>query len=112
WAKTLGEEFAKVGGASRLGLLVVDEKSRWPGASGGRRVRPYAAGEVASALQLRLVESLPWDSAVADTYTYGASAPRKFEASALYRSYLSTAQAISSLLTTNRDALNVTGGQA
>ena len=31
WAKTLREQFAAVGGLSRLGLLLVDEDRRWSG---------------------------------------------------------------------------------
>ena len=53
WAKALRDQFATVGGLSRLGALLVDEDGRWPTVpTVVPRVRPYTARQIAKALQI------------------------------------------------------------
>lgn len=110
WAKTLRGQFAAVGGASRLGVLLVDEARRWPSGPIGARVRPYPARHVAKALQLPVIASVDFEPEVAEVYSHGARAPRKVEASGLLRGYRASAAAIQTILDANKAALGPTSG--
>ena len=106
WAKTLRDQFAAVGGLSRLGLLLVDEDRRWPTLPAGvPRVRPYPPRQIAKALQIPVVASVDWDPEAAEVYSHGARKPRKFESSDLVRSYRTGASLIHSVLASNQAAL-------
>ncbi|MFC7360177.1 hypothetical protein [Nocardioides astragali] len=106
WAKMLRDQFAAVGGLSRLGLLLVDEDRRWPAMpTGVPRVRPYTPRHIAKALQISVAASVGWDPEAAEVYSHGARKPRKFESSDLVRSYRTGASLIHSVLTSNQAAL-------
>jgi len=117
WAKALRDQFATVGGLSRLGALLIDEAGRWPTvptvpavSTVVPRVRPYTARQIAKALQIPVVASVDWDPDVAEVYSHGARKPRKFESSGLLRSYRAGAASIHSILAANRAALTPTRG--
>lgn len=111
WAKTLRDQFATVGGLPRLGVMLVDEDGRWPAVpSVVPRVRPYTARQIAKALQTPVVGSVDWDPQAAEVYSHGARRPRRFESSALLRSYRAGAASIASLLVANQAALAPTIG--
>ncbi len=105
WANSLSDQFAAVGGPSRLGLLLVDEGRRWPAIPTGARVRPYSARDLAKALQIPVVASIDWEPEVAEVYSHGARKPRNFESSDLMRSYRTATSLIQSVLTSNHAAL-------
>ena len=110
----LRDQFAAVGGLSRLGLLLVDEDRRWAATpTGVPRVRPYTPRHIAKALQISVAASVGWDPEAAEVYSHGARKPRKFESSGLLRSYRAGAASIHSILATNQAALAPTiGGRA
>ncbi|WP_460796752.1 hypothetical protein [Nocardioides pacificus] len=114
WAKTLRDQFAAVGGLSRLGVLLIDEDRRWPAAPRGvARVRPYTAHHIAKALQIPVTASVDWGLEAAEVYSHGARKPRKFESCELVRSYRTAASVIQSTLTANQAALaHPIGGRA
>jgi hypothetical protein len=106
WAKTLRDQFAAVGGLSRLGLLLVDEHRRWPTLpTGVARVRPYPPRHVAKALQISVAVSVDWEPETAEVYSHGARKPRKFASSDLVRSYRTGASLLQSVLASNQAAL-------
>ncbi|MER7070667.1 hypothetical protein [Terrabacter sp. NPDC000476] len=90
WAQTLRSGFERVGGCASFGLLMVGEG------------RPYSAREVRKVLQTPLIASLAWDPTVAQVFSRGANAPRKFNTSPLVRSLSATRDAIDSTIATNR----------
>ncbi|MQW77343.1 hypothetical protein GHK92_15825 [Nocardioides sp. dk4132] len=103
WATMLREQFAAVGGLSRLGLLLVDEDRRWPALPAGvPRVRPYTPRHIAKALQIAITASVGWEPEAAEVYSHGARKPRRFESSDLVRSYRTAASLIHSVLTSNQ----------
>jgi hypothetical protein len=108
------DQFAAVGGLSRLGVLLIDEDRRWPAMpTGVARVRPYTSRHIAKALQIPVVASVDWEPEVAEVYSHGARKPRKFENSGLMRGYRASAAAIHSILGANQTALAHTiGGRA
>ena len=109
WAKTLREQFAAVGGLSRLGVLLVDEDRRWPATPTGlARVRPYTSRHIAKALQIPVAATVDWEPEVAEVYSHGARKPRKFETSDLVRSYRTSASLIQSILASNHAVLDHT----
>jgi hypothetical protein len=110
WAKTLRDQFAAVGGLSRLGVLLVDEDRRWPAMPTGARVRPYTSRQIAKALQIPVVASVDWEPEVAEVYSHGARKPRKLESSGLLRGYRASVAAIHSNLGANQAALAPTIG--
>jgi hypothetical protein len=111
WAKTLRDQFAAVGGLSRLGVLLVDEDRRWPSMpTGVARVRPYTPRHIAKALQIPVVASVDWEPEAAEVYSHGARKPRKFESSGLLRGYRASTAAIHSILGANQAALAATNG--
>ena len=76
WAKSLRDQFAAVGGLSRLGLLLVDEDRRWPTMpTGVPRVRPYPPRHIAKALQISVTAAVGWDPEAAEVYSHGARKP-------------------------------------
>ena len=105
WAKSLRDQFAAVGGLSRLGVLLVDEDRRWPAMPTGARVRPYQSRQIAKALQIPVVASVDWEPEVAEVYSHGARKPRKLESSGLLRGYRASVAAIHSNLGANQAAL-------
>ncbi|PUA79471.1 hypothetical protein [Nocardioides currus] len=111
WAKTLRDQFAAVGGLSRLGLLLVDEDRRWPSTpTGVARVRPYPGRQIAKALQIPVIASVDWDPEAAEVYSHGARKPRKFDNSGLVKGYRAAAVSIQSILGANQAALEPTTG--
>ena len=111
WGKALRDQFAMVGGLSRLGVLVIDESGRWPTMpSVVPRVRLYTARQIAKALEMPVLASVDWDLEVAAVYSHGARTPRKFDSSDLVRSYRASVASIQSILTANQVALTPTLG--
>lgn len=115
WATSLGSSFENAGGATRFGVLLVDEAGRWPklpGAKGGvgvPRIRTYTDRQVTKTLQLPVIASLPWAPEGADTYSHGARPPRKWQTSPLARAYQAAGGAVRARLEANADGLAVSG---
>jgi hypothetical protein len=111
WAETLRTEFAATAGASRLGVLTVDEDHRWPILPAVvPRVRPYTNRQIGKALELPVVASVEWAPEVAEVYSHGARQPRKFATSGLQSGYKAAADAISARIAANHAALTPTTG--
>ncbi len=109
YSDMLREDFATRGGSDRVGLLVVDERHRWPTRMDGvAQVRPYAPRQIENALRLPVVATLPWVPDVAEVYSHGARLPRRFVGSALVTGYRAAADAITGHVAARRDALTPT----
>ena len=89
WAKALRDQFAAVGGLSRLGAPPRRRGRTLAGGADGRArgSGPTPPRHIAKALQIPVVASVDWDPEVAEVYSHGARKPRKFESSGLLRSY-------------------------
>lgn len=111
WAETLRERFARTGGSSALGVLLLGEG------------RPFRAGEVAKVLQVPVLGSVAWDPAAAEVLSAGAQPPKAnlrarltgragWQDSTLLRSYRGVRGAITGQLREIDQQLSVTGGGA
>lgn len=86
WAANLRTRFGEHGGVSRLGLLIVNDVPR--------RVQAYSAGQVARALQLPVIATVPHDRDAAEVYSHGAPRLKNFNTSSLVKAYAAAAEAL------------------
>lgn len=86
WATSLRNRFAEHGSSARLGMMLIEDTPR--------RVQAYGDGQVARALQLPIVASLPHDKEGAEVYSHGARTPKNFETSSLVKAYAASAEAL------------------
>ena len=93
WAQTLRARFEEQGAPAAVGLLMVGQG------------RPYSAREVCSVLSLPVTAALAWDQPAAEVFAKGATAPRRFQGSALTRSLHGAVTAIQFRVGANRDLL-------
>ncbi len=98
WAASLRTRFTEHGGASRLGLMIVEDIPR--------RVQAYGDGQVARALQLPVLANLPYDKDVAEVYSHGSRPPKNFETSGLVKAYTASAEALRMVHAGNLDELS------
>ena len=97
WAASLCARFTEHGGTSRLGLMIVEDIPR--------RVQAYGDGQVARALQLPVLASLPYDKDVAEVYSHGARPTKHFKTSGLVKAYAAAALALRLVHAGNLDEL-------
>jgi MinD-like ATPase involved in chromosome partitioning or flagellar assembly len=86
WATGMRSRFAEHGGNCRLGMMVVDDIPR--------RVQAYGGDQVARALQLPVIASVPHDKDAAEVYSHGAPPLKSFESSSLVKAYAAAAEAL------------------
>ncbi len=86
WAASLRTRFAEHGRSARLGMMLIEDTPR--------RVQAYGDGQVARALQLPVVASLPHGKESAEVYSHGARTPKNFETTGLVKAYAASGEAL------------------
>lgn len=97
WAASMRSRFAEHGSSARLGMMLVQDAPR--------RVQAYGDGQVARALQLPVLASLPYDKEGAEVYSHGARAPKNFETFGVVKAYAASAEALRMVHAGNLDEL-------
>lgn len=97
WTASMRSRFAEHGSSARLGMMLIQDTPR--------RVQAYGDGQVARALQLPVLASLPYDKDGAEVYSHGARPPKNFETSGLVKAYAASAEALRMVHAGNLDEL-------
>lgn len=97
WAASMRSLFAEHGSSARLGMMLIQDAPR--------RVQAYGDGQVARALQLPVLASLPYDKEGAEVYSHGARPPKNFETSGLVKAYAAAGEALRMVHAGNLDEL-------